>query len=207
MKQHLLFDLSDLEKRKPTSQKQFEEQHNELLCAMPGIIKNSFQRLNSEVLSNIELRSRDKNLAATTMIGLIKGELIKRFPNYCTNATKVRFKLKKDDGEWIYVKKLHLNKLGQPMPKNITTRSNEKIYNQRADDGEDKACNVFIGYTALKDMTEETGVYAICFDGQDVKWISDLNSLAKATPTVQLENEKVETALKEGIVMLKKKTG
>ncbi len=205
-KNYTLFNLDELEKRKTSNQQEFEDKNFHLLTALPDMVKRSFERLNKEILAITEIVSREKNLSADAISGYLKGELIKAFPEYCGEATPSRFKLKSpNNGEWIYVKKLFKCKGGYT-PKNGYSKNNEKIYNQRSDEPADISPNIFIGYVANDEMTDAIGVFAICKDGDEIKWVSDLSSLAaKQKTTMVMEVVKKETKLKDGLLKLKKK--
>ena len=199
-----LFDLSDLEKRKTANQQDFENQNLDLLTAFAGMVNRSFERLNSEILSTVELTSRNKHLKAIAVNGFLMGELIQSFPEYCRAATKVRFNLKTPTGEWIYVKKLFEDKNKKRRPKNASTKNNTKIYHQLSDSETDTCSNVFLGYTALDDMTAATGYYAVCIDGETELWVSDLKTLAKKAQIKQVPREKAEPTLSPNVVKIKK---
>jgi hypothetical protein len=155
----------------------------------------------TDILPNIELISRDKNLQAVIMSGFIRGELIKKFPGYCAKATKARFKMHNDKSGWIFIKKLTNKK----RPANIKTIANDIIINQLTNSKLDKQQNVFLGYTASKNLSHITGVYAVCIDGDKILWVSDLIQYAAQHTTVTSINQPNEVKLKEGIVKIKEK--
>jgi len=201
--QTTLFDLSKFEKRRTSSQDEFEKNNHNLLIDFPEMVHLGHKRLHDDILSKIELRSRDNKLNATAMSGFLRGQLIEKYPNYCAKATKSRFKMHNDKSEWIFVKKLTSKK----RPANIPTIANQVIINQLTDSDSDTQQNVFLGYTASKNLSHITGIYAVCIDGNKILWISDLIQYAKKeklNPSIDITKQ---TKLKEGIVKIKTKVG
>ncbi len=199
----LLFDLASFEKRKTPEQKQFEETNRQLLLDFREFVEKSMKRLHKVIFEQIEPESQDNKLPAIAMSGFLRGEFIRNYSNYCRKATRLRFKLITENGEWIYIKKLDRQK----KPSNVETRANNIILYQLTALNHDKGANVFLGYTEPGDFTKVTGTYAVCIDGAKVQWISDLSLLEqKIQATVENLNPKVKgPSLKEGVVRLKKK--
>lgn len=199
----LLFDLASFEKRKTPEQNQFEETNKQLLLEFNDFVEKGLKRLHKVIFEQIEPESQDNKLPAIAMSGFIRGEFIRNYSSYCRKATRLRFKLITDNGEWIYIKKLDRQK----KPSNIETRANNIILHQLTAINHDKGANIFLGYTEPGDFTKVTGTYAVCIDGEKVQWVSDLSLLeSKVQATVENMNPKVKgPSLKVGVVKLKKK--
>jgi hypothetical protein len=200
----LLFDLSKFERRITPSQQEFEEKNMELLLAFKGFVPQCFKEMHG-ILSIIEPTAQDKILPAVLMSGLLRGKFIKNYPENCRKATKKRFKLIGGNYEWLYVKKLDRRK----RPSNIATKSSLLILNQRSTSKQDKSPNVFLGYTVSSDWSEYTGVYAVCIEGSEILWLSDISLLggSSLTRNIEVTPNNPGPKLKDGIVKVKTKKG
>jgi len=204
--QSSLFDSSQFQKRKAPAQADFENKNIDLLLAFREMVPKAFLRLHREIFSIIEPISQDKNLPAVIMSGYFKGELIKLFPQLCSNATKQRFLLTGAGNERIFVKKLD----SQRRPSNIPTVDSVLIYNQLSNSHFDVFPNIFLGYSATEDWSDFTGIYAVCIDGEKTLWISDLmmldNNNGANIITMPLQPViPISPKIKEGVVKIKKK--
>lgn len=203
--QYSLFDLSDFEKRKLPSQNDFESMNENLLIQFQKIITDAFIRMNEEHLSHIEPSFRNKNLNATLINGFVTGKLSELYPERCSTTTGSRFRFKGYGNEWIYIKKLNDKK----RPSHVKTLGSTVIENQLSEHGtNDLVPNIFLGYTANDTMTEETGVYAVCMDGDEIRWVTDIFSFIRnkdKQSQVQIKSEPVSAHIKEGLVSIKKK--
>lgn len=203
-----LFDLSKLEKRKTPDQKEFEQTHQQILIDFRESVFRSMDRLHKEILEVIEPESQDNKLAAIAMSGYLRGDFIRNYPFLCRRATRSRFKLITDQGDLLYIKKLDKKK----RPRNVLTKASALILHQlTAKNGGERGANVFLGYTEPGDYSHATGTYAVCIDGDEVKWISDLSLLGGAELTGPAIKDGTPPAtpnqpkLKEGTVRLKKR--
>lgn len=205
--QHSLFGGFAFEPRKTADQTEFEKKHEKLLYAFPGFVDQAFIRLNKEIYATIEAQSRDKNLPAVAISGFLKGQIIHEFPDYCAKATKKRFKLKHDNSEWIYVKKLNSKKL----PSNVKTDANDMIIAQLSDSENDTEPNVFLGYIASSCNTQANEVYAVYIRNNKVIWYTDLRLFAdminERNPNTQLPVSGNEIEIKSDVVKIKKASG
>ncbi len=172
---NMLFDFSKFEKRKTANQIDFEQQCRQMLIDFRNFVPVCFKNLHRKVLSVIEPIDQDKNLNAVVMSGLLKGQLIRKYPQYCHKATKQRFKLYIDYTS-IYIKKLDEK---TKLPSNIPTDESLMIYNQLTDSNNDIGCNIFLGYTVKDDWSMITGIYAVCIEGENILWITDLRNFAE----------------------------
>ena len=154
MSDFTLFDQSEYDKLKTPVQNDFLNTNMELLCSFPGIVDKSFERLQKEVLSTIEVRSRNRNLPAVVVSGFMAGYLKELYPTLCREKDG-RFFLKLQDNTKVYVNKLN-NKF---RPMGIDTKNRSKIVNQLTDEesGEEIG-NVFFGYNSTDDNLNGTGV-------------------------------------------------
>lgn len=198
-----LFGTLIYEKRQTPEEITFQNENIELLLAFPSIVNGCFQYKATDILPKINSSSRDRNLHAVLMSGLLKGKLIEMFPEYCSHATHGRFRLRTSKGEWIYIKKLD-DKL---RPMNIETEETLNIINQVSHSKTDRGANVFLGYTTNKDNSLITGVHVLCIDGAEEVWRIDLDWLVAKQGAIrkQMSAEVKETKLKDGIVKLKEK--
>jgi hypothetical protein len=194
-----LFDIGALTKRNTPEQDIFENENKELLASFPDMVDRAFKRMNTQIMPLIEPTSRDKNLPAVLISGFLRGYLIAEFPHYCAAATNQRFSLKTDALEWIYIKKLNDNR----RPMNIKTSVNDMILNQLSVSEEDTGSNIFLGYTATKDMTQNLEVFALCIEGEVEHWFSDLKEFAKINHVQKHLSDKKETKLKDDTVRIK----
>src|SRR6185437_120378 len=129
MKILTLFDPSDFEARKPANQTDFENRYKDVLAVFPAMVDEAFIRLSRDIYPVVEPASRDRNMMAVLISGFLKGQLVYRFPEYCThyiNNNGSRFRLQKENYEWLYIKKLDVNK----KPSNIETDNSVKIIKQ-----------------------------------------------------------------------------
>ena len=195
-KLNTLFDFSKFEKRKTPDQKQFEAANKQLLIDFKNFVPVCFKNLHKKVLSSIEPIDQDKNLHAVVMSGFLKGQFIRKYPHYCFKATKQRFKLCIDYTN-VYIKKLDEKK---KLPSNIPTDESLMIYNQLTDTDKDKSANVFLGYTVTDDWSQITGIYALCIEGEEIIWISDLKDFGEQPQTLVVTMKPTPTApkVKEG---------
>ena len=203
----LLFDLSQFEKRKISSQTDFENGNMELLLAFRDIVPKCFDRLHREIFSVIDPISQDKNLPSVVMSGYLRGEMIKQFPSMCVDAEKKgRFLLKGNGKERIFIKKLDTNR----RPSNIPTVDSVLIYNQLSTSVFDIYPNIFLGYTASEDWSTYTGIYAVCIEGDKTIWTTDISMLDdnRGSRIVQMPIQPVSPSsprIKDGVVKIKKK--
>ena len=201
-----LFNEADFEVRKPANQKDFEDRYKDVLLAFPDMVDRAFMRLNMQIFSNVEPESRNKNLAAVCISGFLQGSMIKAFPNYCSyfiNHNGSRFKMRKDNYEWLYVKKLDENK----RPSNIETDNSIKIMKQLSDSVMDTNANVFLGYVATEDNSYAQHIYAVYIVDKKVEWFTDLRGFVEKNTfgeVVTPVTPPVQTELKEGTVTIKK---
>jgi hypothetical protein len=204
MSDFTLFDPSEYDKLKTPVQDDFLNTNMDLLCSFPGIVDKSFERLQKEVLSTIEVRSRNRNLPAVVVSGFMAGYLKELYPTLCREKDG-RFFMRLQDHTKIYVKKLNA-KFRPTWGKD--TEINTLIVNQRADsDGEEKIGNVFLGYNSAEDNITAAGVYAVCIDGEEIIWRTDLRALAAGNinvPNKPLLPKNSPPSLKDGIVTIKK---
>jgi hypothetical protein len=198
-----LFDFSKFEKRKPIEQKQFEKANAQLLRDFREFVPTCFEKLHKKVLANIEPIDQDRNLHAVVMNGFLKGQFIRKYPHLCYKATRQRFRLFVDNTN-VFVKKLDEK---TKFPSNIPTDQSLMIYNQLTDSTSDKHTNVFLGYTVREDWSKITGVYAVCIEGEEIIWISDLNTFGEeqsTTPVIPMGPTPIKPKVKPGVK--KKKT-
>lgn len=200
-KLNTLFDFSKFEKRKTNDQSEFEKSNTQLLIDFKNFVPICFQNLHKKILSVIEPIDQDKNLNATVMSGYLKGQFIRKYPHYCSKATKQRFKLNVNS-TYIYIKKLDKK---TKVPSNIPTKESLMIYNQLTNSTSDTGCNIFLGYTVTNDWSMIKGIYAVCIEGENVLWMTDLKNFgdAELTPVVILKPKPIAPKVKEGA---KKKT-
>lgn len=190
-----LFDFTKYEKRKPADQKKFEAENKALLTAFIGGVHSSFKKLHTVVLKAIEPIDQDKNLCATVMSGYLAGFFKRRYASLCEKATKQRFKLWIDNTN-VYVKKLDEK---TKLPSNIPTDESMRIYHQLTDNN-DKECNIFLGYTVNEAWAMITGIFAVCFEGEELLWITDLNNFGEdaQTPIVPITPTPIAPKVKPG---------
>lgn len=201
-KLNTLFDFSKFEKRKTANQQAFEMANRQLLIDFKQFVNVSFKQLHQKVLTVIAPLDQDKNLKAVVMSGYLAGQLKRKYPLYCGLATPQRFKLW-IDGVSVYIKKLdEKNKL----PSNIPTDESLKIYNQLADDNEDKGCNIFLGYTVSDDWSRITGIYLVCIEGEERIWMTDLTNFGEdqASPVIPMTPKPIAPQIKVGAKRKKK---
>jgi len=201
-----LFDDYNFEARKTANQKDFEASYMDVLIAFPDMVDNAFMRLNKELFAIIEPASRNKNLPAVAISGFLQGSMIRQFPDYCRDFIShggVRFKMKKENYEWLYIKKLDENK----KPSNIETDNSIKIMKQLSDSALDVEPNVFLGYVASDDYSVAESVYAVYIVDKKVEWFTDLVDFAQrnriSAETVQL-TALAQTKLKDDVVTVKR---
>lgn len=190
-----LFDFSKFDKRKTASQQEFEEQNKQLLIDYKNEVPESFKKLHQRVLAAIEPIDQDKNLCAVVMSGYLTGFFKRKYPHYCGKATKQRFKLCISNTN-VYIKKLDEK---SKLPSNIPTDESLKIHFQLTD-STDKECNIFLGYTVSEDWSILTGTYALCIEGEEKIWISDLSGLDSdnLSPVVTMKPTPIAPKVKEG---------
>ncbi|MFT3932792.1 MAG: hypothetical protein QM726_04175 [Chitinophagaceae bacterium] len=180
----LLFDFSKYEELKEVDQQKFEEENKQLFPEIVKAVTHSFKMLHTVVLKRIAPVDQDKNLCAVVMSGYLCGYFKKYFPQLCSRATSQRFKL------WVNNTSVYIKKLDEKTkrPSNIPTDESMKIFNQLTDNADEKAYNIFFGYTTTDSYSMITGIYAVCFKGEDLLWFTDLNSFGteSATPTVPI---------------------
>lgn len=204
MRQLSFFNPADYEPRKSADQSKFEINYGDILYAFPEMVDTAFERLNKEIYPQVEPISRDKNMAPIMISGFLKGQIVSRFPVYCGVATNTRFRIQKENFEFIYVKKLDKKK----KPSNIETQNSEMILHNVFSDLQDTSeANVFLGYISDHANTYAIEIHAVYLINKQVVWSTDLrdfvakqNSLAN---TVQITNNQ-QMALKDGTVTLKK---
>jgi len=136
------------------------------------------------------------------MISFIRQAIIKKYPNYCSKATKRRFKLFTPNNEWIFLKKLRNNR----RPSNIETAANNIILHQYTENERDKAPNIFLGYTEANGYSMITGIYAVCIDGKDILWHTDISTLEIRETGILVSTKPKNDGpkLKDGVVKVKK---
>ena len=202
MSDFTLFDPSEYDKLKTPVQEDFINTNLAMLCSFPDIVDKSFERLQKEILSTIEVGSRNRNLPSVVVSGFMVGFLKDLYPTFCREKDG-RFFLKLQDNTKVYVNKLS-NKF---RPMGIDTKNRSKIVNQLTDEesGEEIG-NVFLGYTSSEDNINNTGVYAVCIDGDTMLWRLDLRSLEAKNPNIDrpLLPKPSDPRLKDGVVTIKK---
>lgn len=198
-----LFDNLIYEKRQTPDEAAFQEENLSLLLTFPSLTEECMEFKAKELLSRIPVDSRDRNLHAVLMSGLLKGKLINMFPHYCREATHGRFRLRTEKGQWIYVKKLD-DKL---RPMNIETEQNMNILNQVSFSKADKGANIFLGYTSDKGNSQITGAYAICLDGDVLLWGINLFDLvaSQGARKRQMQADVQQPQFREDLVKLKER--
>lgn len=197
-----LFGNSMPEKRKTPSQKQFEKENLDLLLAFLEIVNDSFRLLNNQIFTLIPPGGgMDNKMPSITLISFIRTHIIQQFPYYCGKATKSRFKLVTPTKDNIYLKKLNPRK----RPSNRKSKANDLILYQLTKSNEDKGGNVFLGYTTDKMFSQALGVYAVCLDGKDLVWESNIVDLAKKQKAkiIRLKKRGEKLALKKTAVPIK----
>lgn len=205
MKILTLFNEADFEVRKPANQKDFEERYKNVLLAFPAMVDRAFLRLNMQIFANIEPESRNRNLAAVSISGFLQGAMVKTFPDYChyfINHNGSRFKMRKENYEWLFVKKLDDNK----RPSNIETDTTLKIMKQLSESSMDLHANVFLGYVASDDNSFADAIYAVYIVDKKVEWFTDLRGFVEKNSSGDVINPvtaPVPTELKEGTVTIK----
>ncbi len=197
-----LFDLFKFEKRKTPLQQDFEQANMLFLLAFKRIVETSFQNLHSKIFTMFKPYDMDKNMPAVATISFIRQEIIQNFPEYCRSATPARFRLVTPTNEYIYIKKLDDNY----RPSNIQTGENDLIMNQLTVSKKDKGPNIFVGYTSTHGNSSLTGIYAVCIDGPNLIWRTDISDLSRdnQAPLVGIKPKGPEPTLKPGIVKIRK---
>ncbi len=192
-----LFDFSMFEKRKEIDQDDFEKNNKLLILSFIDGVNHSFEKLHTVVLKAIEPIDQEKNLCAIVMSGYLAGFFKRKHPELCIKATKQRFKLLVDKTN-VYVKKLDEQ---TKLPSNIPTDESIKIYHQLTDTEKDKQCNIFLGYTVNEEWSMITGIYAVCIEGSQLLWISDLNNFGDetATPVLPITPNPILPKVKIGV--------
>jgi hypothetical protein len=168
-----LFDFTKWPKRKPTSQRQFESENREIISSFIPAVHSSFKKLHTIVLKAIEPIDQSNLLPAIVMSGYLNGFFKRRYMHLCGKATKQRFRLLLND-TYVYVKKLDEK---TKLPSNIPTDESLRIYFQLTNTEQDKNCNIFFGYTVNEAWSMITGIFAVCIEGNEVLWLSDLNDI------------------------------
>lgn len=191
-----LFDCAKFEKRKTSDQKSFEMANRELLIDYKNFVPNCFKKLHKNVLAAIEPIDQDKNLPAVVMSGYLAGEFKRKYPHYCTKATRKRFKLYIDYTN-VYVKKLDAR---TKLPSNIPTDEALMILNNLTDTNADNGGNIFLGYTVSDDWSRIKGIYAVCIEGDKIVWISDLTNFGEEekAPVITLKPKPIAPKVKTG---------
>jgi hypothetical protein len=199
-----LFDFSKFEKRKTANQNVFEKVNDQMLIDFKNFVHLCFKNLHKKILSVIEPIDQDNNLHAVVMSGLLKGQFKRKYPHYCHKATNQRFRLFIDYTS-LYIKKLDEK---TKLPSNIPTDISLMIYNQLTDSTSDSGCNVFLGYTVNEDWSMITGIYAVCIEGENILWISDLKNFGEEeqSPVITMRPKPKAPKVKEGAKRKKAKT-
>jgi hypothetical protein len=172
-----LFDFSKWPKRKPVGQKKFEKENRDTIFAFIGAVHSSFEKLHTIILKSIEPIDQAKGLPALVMNGYLCGFFKRRYMHLCGKATKQRFRLIMNNTS-VYIKKLDEK---TKLPSNIPTDESIMIYFQLTATNKDKDCNIFLGYTANEAWSMITGIYAVCIEGDEILWLSNLNDLLEDT--------------------------
>lgn len=169
-----LFGNTKVEKRKTPSQKQFEKANLALLLAFKEIVFESFQTLHDVIFPLVQSGGMDNKMPSVSMISFIRTQIIRKFPLYCEKATKGRFKLVTPALCNIYLKKLNL----RLRPSNHQSRANDLILHQLTQNNKDRGGNVFLGYVTDKKFSHIIGIFAVCLEGPNLVWKSDIMELA-----------------------------
>lgn len=191
-----LFDFSKCEKRKPLGQQQFEDSNRQLLTDFKNFVPQCFERIHKQILPLIEPIDQGNNLQSELMSGFLKGQFIRKYPLLCYKATKQRFRLFVDNTN-IYIKKLDEKK---KLPSNIPTNESLMILNNLTDSATDTDTNIFLGYTTPADKSKITGIYAVCIEGDDVIWCSDLSNFGEGeqSPVITMIPKPIMPKIKPG---------
>lgn len=196
-----LFDPAKYARLTVPEQEKFQKENENLMFAMEDAVYDALKSYQKEILPLFRRGGMDNNMPAVSMISFIKQAFITRFPQYCREATKARFRLITDSGEHIYLKKLNRKK----RPQNIPTENNNRILYQVTDHSKTNRPNVFFGYTCTNNYSSITGVYAICIKGEEIVWVTDISSLRQSAIVTSLD-QPTAPVLKEGVVKLKSKS-
>lgn len=198
-----LFGNSKQEKRKTPEQKQFEKENLALLLAFKDIVFEAFGTLHDRIFSVIKPGGgMDNKMPAVSIISLIRTGIIQKFPLYCGKATKSRFKLVTPAAQDnIYLKKLDFKR----RPANRQSKANDLIMYQLTNSNKDKGGNVFLGYVTDKLYSSVLGIYAVCLDGKQRLWESDILDLARRQQAkiVRMKKKGEKLKLKETAIPIK----
>lgn len=185
MQQSSLFDLDSLLPRPLPEQKAFEDEFTDFLSAIPTIIQKSYQ-LTDNARRQKEPASINVNWFANEMSGNIACQIGKKFPHFIkpvrnTYCLNLNYKYE------VYVKKL--NK--QLKPSYHHSDTSWANINQRTMSKTTKpAPLIYIGYTTNEQNTLIRGYYAVCWQGDNKLWDSDLVSVAsRNVKSAKNENE------------------
>ena len=197
-----MFDPSNYERKRTPEQQEFINNNFDFLISFRDIVYEANKELHQKIFVLFKPGEMDNNMPAVSMISFIRKRLVRNFPLYCEKATPARFKLTTPSREYLFVKKLDDDK----RPSNIPTINNEKILNQCSESNDDLYPHIFIGYTSTEKCDVITGIYAVCIQGKEILWVTDINKLSSGVNGVLVDmNPKDNTPkLKAGIVKIRK---
>lgn len=166
-----LFDINKLLPRPLPVQEKFERDYYDFLSVIPDIIDQAFE-MTVKARRMKDPRAVNRNWFANEMSGNLAFLIMRKFPAY-VKMVRGTYCLNLNFEYECYVKRL-TSALQPSYRHSDTSWAN---FNQRAMSIKEQLPIIYIGYKASKTNDKILGSYAVCLQGKNRLWVSDLNAL------------------------------
>jgi hypothetical protein len=171
--QTTLFDVSKLIPRPLPDQEQFISENRKFLFSLVALSAKSFEMTYSRSREKLPL-SMNRIWFANEMNGNLLSLVAQDFPEYVKPTGRGSFALMVNFKYECYLKKLNSKTL---KPSYNHSNSSKALMNQDAKKNEHPVPVIYLGWTNNKYKDLLTGYYAVCWQGNQKLWKTDLRTL------------------------------